>query len=67
MTHLPIGKLPVNLLRSLISRYATSDPRIIVGPGIGVDATIIEMGGRFLVAKTDPVMLCRKPRRISAS
>jgi len=55
MTHLPIGKLPANLLQSLITRYAASDPRIIVGPGIGVDATVIEMGDRCLVAKTDPV------------
>ncbi|HWB09532.1 MAG TPA: AIR synthase family protein [Pirellulales bacterium] len=55
MSSLPSGKLPAELLRSLLKRYAPNDPRVIVGPRVGVDAAVIDMGDRYLVAKTDPV------------
>lgn len=53
---LPIGKLPVSLLRTLLDRVArTHDPRLAVGAGIGLDAAAIDTGTRYLVAKTDPI------------
>jgi hydrogenase expression/formation protein HypE len=52
---LPLGKLPAEYLADLLSRYAHVDERVVVGPGIGVDATAIEFGDRLLVAKTDPI------------
>ncbi len=52
---IPLGKLPATLLRDLLQRYTTADPRVVVGPGVGEDATVIEMGDRCLVAKTDPI------------
>src|SRR5512146_134093 len=52
---LPAGKLPPTLLQGLLDRYMTTDPRVIVGPGIGRDAAILDLGDRYLVAKTDPV------------
>lgn len=55
MTPLPVGKLPIQLLRTLLARYVTADPRVVVGPQVGFDATIIDMADRYLVAKTDPV------------
>lgn len=55
MDSLPVGKLPANLLEDLLRRYAGRDPRVLVGPGIGRDAAVIEMGDRCLVAKTDPI------------
>jgi hydrogenase maturation factor len=55
MPPIPAGKLPAELLRKLLARYAVSDPRVVVGPGIGQDAAIIDMGDRYLVAKADPV------------
>ncbi|HVX63856.1 MAG TPA: AIR synthase family protein, partial [Pirellulales bacterium] len=55
MPPLPAGKLPVDLLRRLLARHAIDDPRVIVGPSVGVDAAVIEMGDRCLVVKTDPV------------
>ncbi len=49
------GKLPSDLLASLLERLP-SHPRLILGPGIGCDAAAIDLGGgRVLVAKTDPV------------
>ncbi|HIQ21909.1 MAG TPA: hydrogenase expression/formation protein [Planctomycetes bacterium] len=55
MDPIPVGKLPAELLQSLLDRYVPSDPRVIVGPGIGQDAAVIDMGDRYLVAKTDPI------------
>lgn len=53
---LPIGKIPVGLLRGLLAHVAPArDPRVLVGPGIGLDAAVIRLGQRTLVAKTDPV------------
>ena len=56
---LPLGKLPHEQLARLLERYATDDPRLLVGPGLGEDATVIDLGrdfgGRLLVAKTDPI------------
>lgn len=51
----PTGKLPCAELEDLLSRYTHSDPRIIVRPGVGKDATVISFPGRYLVAKTDPI------------
>jgi hydrogenase maturation factor len=52
---IPSGKLPAEMLERMIGRYASSDSRVIVGPAIGEDATAIDMGGRYLIAKTDPI------------
>lgn len=52
---LEAGKLPASLLAQLLARIPP-DPRVIVGPGVGRDAAVIDMGdGRVLVAKTDPI------------
>ena len=52
---LPVGKLRGELLARLIARYATSDPTVIVGPGIGGDAAAIDLGATTLVVKSDPI------------
>jgi hydrogenase expression/formation protein HypE len=52
---LPVGKLPGPLLARLIARYATTDPTVIVGPGIGGDAAAIDLGPTTLVVKSDPI------------
>ncbi|MGQ9732649.1 MAG: AIR synthase family protein [Candidatus Zipacnadales bacterium] len=51
---LPVGKLPPELLATLLSSPVT-DPRVILGPGIGRDVAILEFGDRALVVKSDPV------------
>ncbi len=56
MSHLPAGKLPNDLLAQLLSSVSSHDPRVIVGPGVGRDAAVIDNGGpKLLVAKTDPI------------
>lgn len=52
---IPPGKLPVGLLEEMLKRYSFPNERIIVGPAIGEDATAIDMGDRYLIAKTDPI------------
>ena len=58
----PLGKLPSEHLARLLARQAPSDPRVVLGPGIGCDAAVIDccapscgQAGRYLVAKTDPI------------
>src|SRR5439155_26462570 len=51
---LPVGKLPGQLLARLIAGYATTDPTVIVGPGIGGDAAAIDLGATTLVVTSGP-------------
>lgn len=55
-TPLPHGKVPQELLARLLAGR-TPAPEEIVGPGIGLDAAVLEMEGgeRFLVAASDPI------------
>ena len=55
MRRLEPGKLPAGILARLLGKYRVSHDRLIVGPGVGEDAAAIDMGGRVLVAKTDPI------------
>ena len=52
---LPLGKLPPELLVPLLARYTGAAPGVVVGPGLGLDAAVVEIGGRLLVAKSDPI------------
>jgi hydrogenase maturation factor len=50
------GKLPQAVLAELLASIDVRDARVLVGPGIGRDAAIIDLGeGRALVATSDPV------------
>jgi hydrogenase expression/formation protein HypE len=52
----PVGKLPIRTLERLLKKNKIKDPRVVVGPGIGEDAAVIDTGGpRYLIAKTDPI------------
>jgi hydrogenase expression/formation protein HypE len=52
---LPVGKLPAEHLARLLAKHTRPDPRLVVGARLGEDAAVIDMGGRYLVAKTDPI------------
>lgn len=52
---LPIGKLPPEFFARLLADIPIQDDRVLVGPGIGLDCAVIEMGDRLLVTKSDPV------------
>jgi hydrogenase maturation factor len=51
----PVGKLPSAFLAELFGKHVTLDPRVVLGPRVGEDAAVIDMGDRYLVATTDPI------------
>ncbi len=53
--NLPPGKLPPDLLERVLGQVPQNDDRLLIGPRVGEDAAIIDMGDRLLVAKADPI------------
>jgi len=50
------GKLHPALLRKIVlNRLGTDDPRVLLGPHIGEDASIIDLGQKVLVVHSDPI------------
>ena len=52
---LKTGKIPATLLENLLRQIDVTDDRVLLGPMIGEDAAVIDLGDTVLVAKTDPV------------
>ena len=52
-----LGKFPPQLLETLLENITTDDPRVLTGPRIGEDSSVIEMGEHCLVATSDPITL----------
>ena len=46
---LAVGKLPMGLLQSILEQYGGKDERLVVGPRVGEDAAVLDMGDRYLV------------------
>ena len=55
MGKLATGKLDHDFLDDLLRNYTSADERVLLGSRLGEDATIIDMGDRVLIAKTDPI------------
>lgn len=51
----PVGKLPAARLAELLARAPVSDPRVLQGPGVGLDCAVVDAGDRLLVLKSDPI------------
>jgi hydrogenase maturation factor len=52
---LKTGKLPLGLLEELMLLRGVEDPAVRLGPAVGEDAAVIDLGDEYLVLKTDPV------------
>ncbi|MHA2288304.1 MAG: AIR synthase family protein [Promethearchaeota archaeon] len=54
-----VGKLKHKFLEKMLKNYVSSthlkDNRVVMGSQIGEDAAVLEMGDKYLVAKTDPI------------
>ena len=50
-----LGKFPAGLLERMLAKNQITDPRVVLGPGVGEDAAALDMGDRLLVAKCDPI------------
>lgn len=55
MPALPVGKLRAEFLERLFDKHVPADGRVVVGPRVGEDAAVIDMGDRYLVATADPI------------
>src|SRR3990172_9193360 len=55
MPPLPVGKVRAETLRRLFARYVPKGERVVVGPRVGEDAAVLDMGDCYLVATTDPI------------
>ncbi len=55
---LPVGKLPPEALRrSVLSYTGAHRPEVLIGPGVGEDASVISWpSGKYLVFSSDPVV-----------
>jgi len=49
------GKLPHSLLKRMIRYSGARDSQVLLGPRIGEDAAVIDLGDRCLILKTDPI------------
>ena len=49
------GKLPPALLAKLLSAVPSQDKRVVLGPGIGLDCAVVDIGSNLLVFKSDPI------------
>ena len=52
---LPLGKLRLDLLEQILPEPSSLSPSVVVGPKIGEDATVVDLGSTYLVIKTDPI------------
>jgi hydrogenase expression/formation protein HypE len=55
MNSFPLGKLPPEELNRLFAHLQKQDPRVLVGPGVGLDCAVIDFGETLIVAKSDPI------------
>ncbi|MBN1351782.1 AIR synthase family protein [candidate division KSB1 bacterium] len=54
-SYLSAGKLELEFLKQLLETYHCTDESVVVGPGIGNDAAVIDIGDSYLIAKSDPI------------
>ncbi len=53
---LPIGKLPPAVLQGLLRAcHPPASSGVAIGPRYGEDAAVIDLGTKYLIAKTDPI------------
>jgi len=52
------GKLDMDVLKRLLERYSILDPQIVIGPKIGEDAAVVDLGkeaDHYMVVTSDPI------------
>lgn len=52
------GKLDIDILKGLLERHTILDPRVVIGPKIGEDAAVIDLGegtDSYWVVTSDPI------------
>ena len=57
---LKTGKLDIHILKGLLEKYPLLDPQVVIGPKIGEDAAVIDLGehsNHHWVVTSDPITL----------
>ena len=50
------GKVPPEVLERIVyANLGKKDPAVLLGPGLGEDAALIQVGDKVIVASTDPI------------
>jgi hydrogenase expression/formation protein HypE len=55
---LKVGKLEIDILKGLLEKHTLLDPQVVIGPKIGEDAAVIDLGKRtdhYWVVTSDPI------------
>lgn len=53
---LPSGKVPIEVLQSIIFRHLGARRKeVILGPRVGVDGAVVEVGNKSLIVSMDPI------------
>jgi hydrogenase maturation factor len=52
---LPVGKIPPDYLARLLAMAPVHDERLLLGPGVGLDCAVVDLGSTLLVFKSDPI------------
>ena len=50
-----LGKFPAGFMERILAKNQVTDPRVLLGPSVGEDAAVLDMGDRLLVATSDPI------------
>jgi hydrogenase expression/formation protein HypE len=53
--NLPVGKLPAEILARMLAAAPQQDERLVLGPGVGLDCAVLDLGSTLLVFKSDPI------------
>ena len=51
-----VGKLPSHLLEQCLAKVPVEDRRVLLGPAVGEDAAVVEMGGVGPITDQDTVL-----------
>ncbi len=55
-TSMEPGKVPPDILERIVyANLGIKDPDVLLGPGLGEDAALIQIGDKVIVAATDPI------------
>ena len=53
---LPLGKIPIDILKEVVFKNLGVDRKeVIVGPSVGIDGAVLDLGDKSLVISMDPI------------
>lgn len=55
MNKLPLGKVPIKVLRRILNIASSQDESVIVGPGVGIDSAVLGVQDSIILVASDPI------------